>query len=101
NQTGPREEPSHDISITPATRLAGILGLKARVNSLHHQAVRRVGEGLKVSAVAADGVIEALEGEGEAAVIGVQWHPEDLCVQNWRQKELFKYFVETVIARLL
>ncbi|CEP69252.1 Glutamine amidotransferase [Moorella glycerini] len=94
NQAGPREQPCHDMKVIPGTRLAGIFGPTARVNSLHHQAVRRVGKGLRVSAVAPDGLIEALEGEGEVAVIGVQWHPEDLFCYDRRQKELFENFVE-------
>ncbi|WP_406677011.1 gamma-glutamyl-gamma-aminobutyrate hydrolase family protein [Moorella sp. ACPs] len=98
NQAGPREQPSHDIKVIPGTRLAGILGAAARVNSLHHQAVRRVGKGLRVSAVAPDGLIEALEGDGEVVVIGVQWHPEDLYGHDRRQKYLFEYFVEQFLG---
>ncbi|GEA14090.1 MAG: putative glutamine amidotransferase [Moorella sp. (in: firmicutes)] len=97
-QAGPREEPSHDIKVLPGTRLVRILGVATRVNSLHHQAVRRVGKGLRVSAVAPDGLIEALEGEGKAMVIGVQWHPEDLYCHDQRQKQLFEYFIEQLLG---
>ncbi|MDN5345464.1 MAG: putative glutamine amidotransferase [Clostridia bacterium] len=94
SQTGPRAETSHGIEVISGTRLAAVLGPGARVNSLHHQAVRRVGQGLKISAVAPDGVIEALEAEGRVAVMGVQWHPEDLRLVDRRQGNLFQYFVE-------
>jgi gamma-glutamyl-gamma-aminobutyrate hydrolase PuuD len=48
----------------------------ARVNSFHHQAVDRVGNGLRVVARAADGTIEGIEGAG--FVVGVQWHAETM-----------------------
>jgi putative glutamine amidotransferase len=47
------------------------------VRSGHHQAVSKVGAGLKVAARAADGIVEALEGAGDGWAVGVQWHPED------------------------
>jgi putative glutamine amidotransferase len=47
------------------------------VNSFHHQAVERIGDGLKVVARAGDGTIESIEGPG-AFTLGVQWHAETL-----------------------
>ena len=46
------------------------------VNSTHHQAVSRLGEGLVASAVAPDGVVEAIESSNGTFAVGVQWHPE-------------------------
>ncbi len=97
SQKEPRGQPTHSLQVMDGTALAAILGPQAQVNSLHHQAVCRVGQGLKVSALAADGIIEALEGEGGGAVIGVQWHPEDLYRSDPRQEALFKYFVDAVL----
>ncbi len=68
----------HAVAVAPGTRLAAILGETAQVNSRHHQAVAEPGTGLRVSARAADGVIEAVETAGEPFCIGVQWHPETL-----------------------
>jgi gamma-glutamyl-gamma-aminobutyrate hydrolase PuuD len=69
---------AHAIEIVAGTKLAGIAGgLKSQVNSRHHQAVARVGEGLVVSARAEDGVIEGLERTDKKFVVGVQWHPEN------------------------
>ncbi|MDN5347106.1 MAG: putative glutamine amidotransferase [Clostridia bacterium] len=77
-QKGPRSYPTHEVKILPGSLLFRLTGKdNLRVNSLHHQAVRRVGVGLKVAAYASDGVIEALEGEGNF-ILAVQWHPEDL-----------------------
>ena len=68
-------EPGHEAQVVPRSNLAFIVGEgKLDVNSTHHQAVREPGRS-RVSAVAADGVIEAIEGDGRF-VIGVQWHPE-------------------------
>ena len=66
----------HGVRAGPGTRLASILGTgEVTVNSHHHQSVGRPGR-LAVCARSADGVVEAVEGTGEAFVLGVQWHPE-------------------------
>ena len=72
-----RDHRAHPVDLLAATRLADVLGGPAAVvNSMHHQSVKRVGGGLVVSAVASDGVIEAVEGTGSGYLVGVQWHPE-------------------------
>ncbi|MGE0215592.1 gamma-glutamyl-gamma-aminobutyrate hydrolase family protein [Mycolicibacterium sp.] len=63
------------VTIRPGSRLAALYGSRVDVNSLHHQAVDVLGEGVRVTAEADDGVIEGIEVRGCAA-IGVQWHPE-------------------------
>ena len=69
----------HAIAIEPGTRLAAALGdAPAAVNSLHHQAVAEPGAGLRASAVAEDGLIEAIEAIDGSFVLGVQWHPEKM-----------------------
>jgi putative glutamine amidotransferase len=69
----------HPVTALPGTRIATLLGeAPVPVNSLHHQAVADPGRGLRVSARADDGVIEAIESEGPEFVLGVQWHPEKL-----------------------
>jgi putative glutamine amidotransferase len=76
-QSEPGCTPTHEVEVLPRTRLAGLLGAGTHaVNSFHHQAVDRVGSGLRVAARAADGTVEAIEGRGFA--IGVQWHAETL-----------------------
>ena len=63
------------------------------VNSRHHQAIKNVAPGFKVSATAPDGVIEAIEDPGQRFCLGVQWPPENF----WRTGEfrpLFEGFVE-------
>jgi gamma-glutamyl-gamma-aminobutyrate hydrolase PuuD len=65
----------HPIEVTSGTRLAGF-GLAGDVACSHHQAISEVGAGLVVSALAADGTIEAIEDPARPFFVGVQWHPE-------------------------
>jgi putative glutamine amidotransferase len=89
-------EPAHVVNVAPGSALAAILGaVEARVNSRHHQAVARVGEGLVVSARAPDGVIEGLELPGRRFAIAVQWHPEDQ-LRFPEQRRLFSAFIEAM-----
>lgn len=78
----PRDHPAHEIRIAPQSRLARILGCTTlTTNSIHHQAVDLLGDGLVASAWAPDGIIEALEvadPHDERYLIAVQFHPEDL-----------------------
>jgi putative glutamine amidotransferase len=71
----------HMVSLTEGSALNKLLGPSAKVNSFHHQAVKEVGNGLKVTAVSEDGVIEALEHES-LPVFGVQWHPETFATDD-------------------
>ncbi len=68
----------HEVSVEPGSRLAEVAGQQEiRVNSAHHQAIRELGQELRVTARSSDGIIEAVERVGDAhRVIGVQWHPE-------------------------
>lgn len=73
------DELQHDISIEPGSALAGLYPdqPQARVTSIHHQAVDRLGEGLEIEARSTlDGVVEAIRWQGDSLVRGLQWHPE-------------------------
>jgi putative glutamine amidotransferase len=100
----PKDYDCHEIRIERGSRLSQVLGPRAeaacscRVNSRHHQSVARPGEGLVVSARAADGVVEAIEKPDARFCIGVQWHPENF----WRSGEfspLFDAFVGAAAER--
>lgn len=82
-----------DVTIKEGTRLARLMGGdRAKVNSLHHQAVDRLGEGLTVAARDGGGVIQATERPGDRFLVGVQWHPEFL-VFHRRHQNLFRGLV--------
>lgn len=73
----PKQREVHAVQIAPRSRLASILGAgEYPVNSRHHQCAGRVGERLAVTALAPDGVVEALELPQARFVLAVQWHPE-------------------------
>ena len=61
-----------------------------RVNSFHHQAVKTVADGFRATAFAKDGIIEAIEYQGDSPAVGVQWHPEDLTVNHPEFLALFR-----------
>lgn len=88
---------AHTMTIAPDARLARFLGTTdLMINSLHHQAVRRVAPGLRAVAWAPDGVIEALESEDTRFIVGVQCHPEALQAEtDPRWQGLFAAFVES------
>ena len=80
----------HDVRIEPGSRLAGLLGVtELAVHSVHHQAVGRLGKGLRAVAWAPDGVVEAFESTQHPFLIGVQWHPELAALGDARQRRLF------------
>ena len=72
----PGEYADHDVTLVPETRLAGLLGEHAPVKSHHHQGFGRLGSGLRESARAEDGTVEALEDPSRRFALGVLWHPE-------------------------
>ncbi len=89
-------EPTHEVRVRPGSRLAALLGPgRHAVNSFHHQAVDRLGEGLRVVAHAHDGTIEAIEGDG--FLVGVQWHAETLAAHLC----LFEALVRAAAPRAL
>lgn len=94
-QIAPADYTTHEIEITPDTLLFKIIGKnKVRVNSFHHQSIREVATGFRVSAVAKDGVIEAIENEEETFVLGLQFHVEYLWQATQEFKNIFLSFVK-------
>ena len=89
-------EPFHLVRIEPGSRLAQLAGQKeVNVNSSHHQSILDLGRDLRVSAQAADGVIEAVEWTGDSNwVTGVQWHPERMIDADSLAQALFRELVK-------
>ncbi len=89
-----RDYLAHEVSVVEGTKLAEILGPgPVRVNSMHHQGIRELGRGLVATAEAPDGLIEALEGDGDSYLVAVQWHPEALTDNDASSWTLFDDFL--------
>jgi putative glutamine amidotransferase len=100
-----RESPdaiAHDVRLEQPSTLAQLLGPDSAstvaVNSRHHQAIKRVGDGLIVSATAPDGVIEAVEDPGQRFCVAVQWHPENFH-RTGEFSEIFQAFIDAASRR--
>lgn len=91
----PREPVSHSVCVVADSRLSRIIGEGSLdVMSWHHQAVERLGEGLRVVAHAADGVVEAIEATVPGWMAAVQWHPELNAATSPAQARLFSSLSE-------
>jgi putative glutamine amidotransferase len=89
----PRDHLPHAVKVDPDSRLADILGTtEPEVNSLHHQGVRDLAPGLRATAYAPDGLIEAFEMPDHPFGLAVQWHPEWL-LDHAPMRALFRAFV--------
>jgi len=88
------------VSIRPGTCLAGVFGAgELRVNSVHRQAIDRLGNRLEVEAVAEDGTVEAVAVTGARAfAVGVQWHPEYWVRSDSASRRIFQAFGEAARA---
>lgn len=85
----------HGITIEPGSRLSKITGeTGVQVNSLHHLAIKRLGQGLAVAATSPDGVVEAVESPGHSYVVAAQFHPEELFQDHDWALHIFQSFVE-------
>ena len=85
---------AHNVTLVAGTKLAALCSAKScGVNSVHHQAVDRLGSGLKTSALAYDALIEAFESTEHPFVVGIQWHPEFLLSEL--DINIFKSFIES------
>lgn len=66
----------HVVTLTPGGRVAMALGAEVHASCNHHQAINRLGSGVRAVGHAADGVIEAVELDDHPFAVGIQWHPE-------------------------
>lgn len=99
-----RTRPSHAVTVLPGTLLGSIIGEgEHRVNSMHHQGLRRLAPGVTPVAHAADGLVEAVESDESRAsgfLVGVEWHPEELALGgDAASRRLFEAFVTAAVKR--
>ena len=95
NQVNSPSMVTHSVTIDKSSKLFDIFGEeKIRVNSFHHQAVKKVGEGLVKAAKAPDGIVEAIEKKDYTFLVAVQWHPEMLQNSVDMMNKLFLRFIK-------
>ncbi|HEY8853603.1 MAG TPA: gamma-glutamyl-gamma-aminobutyrate hydrolase family protein, partial [Gemmatimonadaceae bacterium] len=100
DEDSPRDTRSHEISVEPGSLIARAVGTEhLTVNSFHHQSVKSVADGMRVTARSPDGIIEGLESTGDWWVMAVQWHPEEMTdsPEPW-DRGLFKAFARKLGA---
>lgn len=91
---------SHPVHVASGSLLRRIVRhAQIRVNSSHHQSVKEVAHSLVISAIAPDGVIEAIESPQHPFLLGVQWHPEFLYDRHETQRRLFAAFLSAARTR--
>ncbi|KHF40214.1 gamma-glutamyl-gamma-aminobutyrate hydrolase family protein [Halalkalibacter okhensis] len=94
-QVAPMTHGSHFVRVLDGSLLHRVTDeLKFKVNSYHHQANRQVATNFQVSAIASDGVIEAIESTVHSFVLGLQWHPEGMLPNgDYYAKSVFESFL--------
>jgi gamma-glutamyl-gamma-aminobutyrate hydrolase PuuD len=86
---------SNAVVLVADSLTGSILGTSTQGRCHHHQAIDRLGDGLRAVGFATDGTVEALEAEGKSFAVGVQWHPED----DPRDDRLFRALVDAAARR--
>lgn len=87
--------PVHDVTIAEDSILRSIAGTGCvRVNSMHHQGIDVLGQGVRAVAQADDGVVEAIEVPSMKFCLAIQWHPEFLWPRRDFERDMFKAFVD-------
>jgi putative glutamine amidotransferase len=101
DEDGPRDSRSHEVIAEPGSLIAGAIGAeRVTVNSFHHQSVKDVADGMRVTARSPDGIVEGIESTDEDWwVLAVQWHPEEMTnsPEPW-DRGLFKAFARKLKA---
>jgi putative glutamine amidotransferase len=90
-----RDKVLHEVCVEPGSRIASIIGEgNIGVNSFHHQALKRVANGLGVTSRSPDGIIESVEIPDKRYFVGVQWHPEEMTAGRADMMNLFQTFTD-------
>lgn len=92
-QKAPLGYASHSVTIEEGSVLYSLIGLKTRVNSIHHQAVKEPGEGLAITGRSVDGIAEAMEGRKGLPILAVQWHPESLGMKDEAARAIYQWLI--------
>lgn len=93
----PRYKPTHVVNLRRDSLIYRATGKDViRVNSTHHQAVRKIAPGLKITGIAPDGIVEVLEFPGKKFFLGVQFHPEQMWRRYRDMRRIFEEFASSL-----
>ena len=98
HRSGQPLDREHEVESAPGSLMEKLYGKRSIVNSVHHQSVKALGEGLVATQMSDDGIVEAFSHK-TLPVFAVQWHPERLVLEEKRRhgvdgKKLFEHFVK-------
>jgi putative glutamine amidotransferase len=94
-----RDHLAHAVDLAPGSRLRKAMERKTiRVNSMHHQGIKDLAPALLASAVAPDGLVEAVERDSDHFLVGVQWHPEVFEMTDPHTRHLFHEFISQAVS---
>lgn len=97
----PRNQIIHQVKLTPESQMSQVLGADSvPVNSLHHQAVKKLGRGIIASGQAEDGLVELLEVSDRSFMLATQCHPEELYHEYPVWERLFSAFVDACTEKM-
>lgn len=89
-----RSDPCHKVTISKNSILYNICGTSCVTNTFHHQCIKKLGVNLKITGIASDGIIEAIESLSHPFAVGVQWHPECMYQDSEPMQNLFMLFIQ-------
>jgi putative glutamine amidotransferase len=93
-----RDHIAHEVALAPGSRLQTAMERSTiKVNSMHHQGIKDLASALVPSAVAPDGLVEAVEHGSDHFLVGVQWHPEVFEMTDPHTRHLFSEFVRQAV----
>jgi putative glutamine amidotransferase len=96
---GSRDWTLHEVRLEPGSLAERVMGTEtSRASCHHHQALDRLGSGVRASGWARDGIVEVIEGI-DGWLLAVQWHPEDTAAEDRVQQRLFDSLVQEAVAR--
>lgn len=97
SQSAPKWYGTHDVFIDKESKIYQIYKRDSiSVNSFHHQAVKEVAPGFKITCKSSDGIIEAIEHKENRFTLGVQWHPEVMWEKDNLQLKIFEHFIKSI-----
>jgi len=99
-QSEPKTSPSHEVRVLDGTPLSELMNKeRIKANSFHHQAVKTLGKGLEIMALANDDIIEAFYLSGQRYLRAYQWHPERLCDNDTHNRLIFDDFIKNCLCQ--